>query len=99
MARVFGFLDLDDPHHGRDVGEGRNADNFLTDRAVRTGVNEHYFRSWDERRAGIARRVYLELVARIYERRINRFGYSIREPRRAPSDTVLLARRATVSVH
>jgi hypothetical protein len=99
MATVFGFLELDDPMHGRAVGEGLNTDNFLSDRAMRTGVNEQYFQTWDARRAKLAKRVYLDLAARVYERRAKRFGYSIRHPRRAPSEVVAVAPRAAASLH
>lgn len=71
VARVLDFLGLDNPG--------------LTT-PVRAGVNEHYFARWDLRRASPAKRLYLDLVARRYEARVARFGYSLRDYRRAPVD-------------
>ena len=81
LGRVFAFLGLDDPKPGRARAEGVNVDNFLSDRTLRTGVNDKYFDEWRERRRSLARRVYYDAVAWRYERGVRVFGYSLREPR------------------
>jgi Sulfotransferase family len=47
----------------------------------RSGVNEKYFERWAGE--GLPRRAFNAAVARRYERRANRFGYSLTTPRRA----------------
>ena len=67
LERILGFLELDRAG--------------LTTK-LRPGVNDHYFGRWDMRRRNPAKRAYLDLVARRYESRVARFGYSLRDYRR-----------------
>jgi sulfotransferase family protein len=90
LGRVFEFLELDDPGAGRERGEGVNADNFQSDRTLRTGVNERYFDDWRRRRSGAFGRAYYEALERWYEHRVRAFGYSLREPAVLRAPTVLL---------
>jgi len=69
MARVFDFLGLDAVD---------------AERTIRQGVNEQYFKTWDERARHPVKRVYLTATAARYERRARRFGYSLLHPRREP---------------
>jgi Sulfotransferase family len=48
---------------------------------ARTGINDDYFKRWSARLRPRQRRQHLEL-ARRYEERANRFGYSLLEPER-----------------
>jgi hypothetical protein len=50
----------------------------------RTGINDRYFRLWQESE-GLLARPYRALLAGAFERRANRFGYSLTDPwRQAP---------------
>ncbi|MDQ3867593.1 MAG: sulfotransferase [Actinomycetota bacterium] len=88
LARVFAFLGLEDPSSGRPRAEGVNVDNFLADRTLRTDVNEKYFAEWSRRRRPLARRLYYDALAWRYERQVQAFGYSLREPRSSRAGTV-----------
>jgi sulfotransferase family protein len=81
LARCFGFLGLEDHAPGRQRAEGLNVDNFQADRTLRTGVNDRYFDEWRARRRTVVRSVYFEGIGWRYERRVRRFGYSMRHPR------------------
>lgn len=70
VAEILGFLGLDNPG--------------ITTK-LRPGVNEHYFSRWDMRRRNPVKRVYLDLIARRFEARVARFGYSLRDYRRPPA--------------
>lgn len=88
LGRAFAFLGLDDPNPGRTRAEGVNADNFLADRTLRTGVNDKYFAAWRERRRSPATRLFYGAVAWRYERAARRFGYSLRSPERLLEPTL-----------
>jgi hypothetical protein len=92
LARVFGFLCLEDFDAQRQVAEGINQDNFYADRTLRTGVNDKYFTEWrgPGRRRTLVRRLYYEMVDRSAERAVNRFGYSMLHPERLTTPTVAL---------
>lgn len=47
---------------------------------VDPGPNRRYFERWEELKGEPAMRVYLGLTALRYERRVRRFGYSLRAP-------------------
>lgn len=49
---------------------------------ARSGVNAHYFREWASAEDPL-RRLRHAAIARVYERRVNRFGYSLIAPERA----------------
>lgn len=92
LGRVFGFVGLGDHAPGRRVQAGVNADNFAGDRTPRASVNDHYFARWRQRKAGVARRVYLALVEARYERDARAFGYSLRRLTVSPPADPLVAR-------
>jgi hypothetical protein len=69
VSEILDFLGLDNPG--------------ITTK-VRPGVNDHYFGRWDLRRRNPLKRAYLDLVAARFETRVARFGYSLRDYRRAP---------------
>jgi hypothetical protein len=83
FGRVFSFLGLDDPAPGRATGQPAAAGDARSHLHPREGINERYFASWDDRRRRQPKRLYLDLVEHRYERRANRFGYSLRRPRLA----------------
>lgn len=60
-----------------------------SDFVARAGVNSKYFRQWASA-GGAVSRAHRGVIARLYERRANRFGYSLRAPERAqqPSDAL-----------
>jgi hypothetical protein len=64
---------------------------------ARSGINDEYFKRWSARLRPLQRRQHMEL-ARRYEERANRFGYSLVEPERdaepASEVTELLGRLA-----
>jgi len=80
LSRAFRFLELSDHGGGRDRAEGLNTDNFESDRTLRTGVNDKYFRMWRERRRDVLRSCYYEAIDRACERCVRRYGYSMRRP-------------------
>ena len=90
LGRAFQFLGLDDPNTGRPRAEGVNADNFETDRTLRTGVNDKYFAEWRRRRRDLRRRLYYEAITWRYERPVRAFGYSLRTPERLTKPTLPL---------
>jgi Sulfotransferase family len=55
------------------------------------GPNERYLGRWSERRRQPLRSLYLDRVARRYEERVNRFGYSLTAPEAAPAPAAALA--------
>jgi hypothetical protein len=83
FGRVFSFLGLDDPTPGRAAREPADTGDADSRVHPRDGINERYFASWDDRRSSQPKRLYLDLVEHRYERRANRFGYSLRTPRLA----------------
>jgi sulfotransferase family protein len=68
MAGVWSFLELSPMASGM---------------ALRQGINERYFAEWRARRRNPARSIYLEAVERIWDRRVRRWGYSLRRPAEA----------------
>lgn len=48
--------------------------------APRHGLNEAYFSRWDDMRRRGSRWLYRETMIRRFETRVNRFGYSLRDP-------------------
>ncbi len=72
LARVFAFLQLDPVESGLEL---------------RRGINDRYFAEWRGRRRTPTRRLYMELVDRIWERPVRRHGYSLRAPAE-PGDTI-----------
>jgi Sulfotransferase family len=82
LGRAFEFLGLDDPNQGRPRAEGVNADNFETDRTLRTGVNDKYFAEWRRRHRDLPHRLYYDAITWRYDRAVRAFGYSLREPER-----------------
>ncbi len=66
LAEIHAFLGVA-PHPG--------------DLTVRGGINDKYFDRWDARRRNPLRRPALDRAAARYETRVNRFGYSLLEPR------------------
>jgi hypothetical protein len=97
LARAFGFLGLEDHAAGRQRAEGLNVDNFQADRTLRTGVNDKYFAEWKGRRRTVVRRVYFDGIEWRYERRVRRFGYSMRHPRDLHEPTLALPGLSGVS--
>jgi hypothetical protein len=78
LAEVFRFAGLEDHAPGRQVSPGVNRDNFSGDRVARADVNRSYFESWDSRKRTSARRVYIDLLERRYEREARKLGYTLR---------------------
>jgi hypothetical protein len=73
------------------------ADDAPLDLAPRSGVNETYFERWTT--SGKQRqRTYRASLARLFERRANRFGYSLRQPERrlAPGPEIAALRTLPV---
>jgi len=50
------------------------------DARIEPGSNESYFAQWKALKRGLRMRAYLTLVEARYERRVGRFGYSLRRP-------------------
>lgn len=59
--------------------------------SARTDVNEKYFREW-ENPSGPIRPAFHKAVAKLYERRANRFGYSLSAPRQVVAPAPALQR-------
>jgi hypothetical protein len=76
LGRVFSFLGLNP---------------IETRQTIDPTVNDGYFRRWRPGRLDPFKRVYVDLLTRRYERRVNRLGYSLSEPRAvgAPPPEVL----------
>ncbi len=68
-----------------------------TDLTVRTTVNDAYFDRWDANRWNPLKRLDTDRALARFEDRVNRFGYSLREPRHM-SDPEVLARRPLTEV-
>ncbi|MGZ4480842.1 MAG: sulfotransferase family protein [Gaiellales bacterium] len=66
LSEIYTFLGVE-PHPG--------------DVTVRSGINDKYFDRWEARRGNPLRRPALDRAAARYESRVNRFGYSLLEPR------------------
>jgi len=57
---------------------GLRACNIAVD--VRAGLNERYFRSWEDGRGNPAKHLYRRWLVRRYEERVRQFGYSLADP-------------------
>ena len=59
---------------------------------LRQGLNSRYLSRWDQMRRDLLRFPYRELIAQRYERRVNRFGYSLKQPAKLAARQVILDR-------
>lgn len=62
LGRIFHFLGIN---------------NYSIPQAMRSNVNEHYFDLWRRRQNGCLSGCYINYLARVYEERVNQFGYSL----------------------
>jgi len=62
-----------------------------TDFYIRTDINRKYFEEW-ACQSGAARRAFRTSLAKLYERRANRFGYSLLAPERTVQPSAAIGR-------
>jgi hypothetical protein len=65
-----------------------------SDLVPRQGINEVYFSRWDDMRRSVPGSLYRQAIVRRFETRVNRFGYSLRDPRQVIDRETFLDRLA-----